>query len=142
MRRLDSVTRSPLYSLYGETISGVAILRAFGASSKFLRDMLRCVDTVCGSYFVVNRTLIMAIQNANPYYWMWGGIDQSCMNLLTCLLVSEVNRWLSIRFNLLSSVIVGLTGLTAILTPSIDASLAGFTLAFASTVTSDVSSFH
>lgn len=44
--RLDSVTRSPLDSIYGETISGVTILRAFGASSKFLRDMLRCVDTV------------------------------------------------------------------------------------------------
>jgi hypothetical protein len=42
----DSVTRSPLYSIYGETISGVTILRAFGASSKFLRDMLCCVDTV------------------------------------------------------------------------------------------------
>ena len=56
MRRLDSATRSPLYSIYGETIAGVAIIRAFGASSKFLRDMLRCVDT-----------------NTNPYYWMWGG---------------------------------------------------------------------
>jgi hypothetical protein len=32
--------------MYSETIAGVAILRAFGASSKFLRDMLRCVDTV------------------------------------------------------------------------------------------------
>jgi hypothetical protein len=58
------VTRSPLYSLYGETIAGVPIVRgksgfsrlwrtwaherilAFGASSKFLRDMLRCVDVV------------------------------------------------------------------------------------------------
>lgn len=46
MRRLDSVTRSPLYSIYGETIAGVTVLRAFGAGSKFLRDMLRCVDTV------------------------------------------------------------------------------------------------
>lgn len=42
----DSVTRSPLYSLYGETIAGVSVLRAFGASSKFMRDMLRCADTV------------------------------------------------------------------------------------------------
>ena len=32
MRRLDSVTRSPLYSLFGETVSGVAVIRAFGAS--------------------------------------------------------------------------------------------------------------
>ncbi|KAF8802271.1 multidrug resistance-associated ABC transporter [Phlegmacium glaucopus] len=101
---LDSVTRSPLYSIYGETISGVTIIRAFGASSKFLRDMLRCVDT-----------------NANPYYWMWG-----------------VNRWLSIRFNLLSAVVVGVTGLLCLVTPSISASTAGFALAFASTVTNDL----
>ncbi|KAF7983210.1 hypothetical protein HWV62_23484 [Athelia sp. TMB] len=46
MRRLDSVTRSPLYSIYGETIAGVTVLRAFGASSKYLRDMLTCVDMV------------------------------------------------------------------------------------------------
>lgn len=104
MRRLDSVTRSPLYSIYGETISGVTIIRAFGASSKFLRDMLKCVDT-----------------NTNPYYWMWG-----------------VNRWLSIRFNLLSAVIVGLTAFVSILSPTIDAALAGFILAFASTVTNDI----
>jgi ABC-type multidrug transport system fused ATPase/permease subunit len=54
MRRLDSVARSPLYSIYGETIAGAPILRAFGASSKFLRDMLRCVDT-----------------NTSPNYWQW-----------------------------------------------------------------------
>ncbi|KAI0754233.1 multidrug resistance-associated ABC transporter [Daedaleopsis nitida] len=104
MRRLDSVTRSPLYSIYGETIAGVAVLRAFGASSKFLRDMLRCADT-----------------NSNPYYWMWG-----------------VNRWLSARFNLLSSAVIGITAFVAVLTPTIDASLAGFALAFASSLLSDL----
>ncbi|RDB27902.1 ATP-dependent bile acid permease [Hypsizygus marmoreus] len=104
MRRLDSVTRSPLYSIYGETIAGVTILRAFGASSKFLRDMLCCVDT-----------------NSNPFYWMWG-----------------VNRWLSMRFNLLSSGVVGATALVCLITPSISASLAGFALAFASTITNDL----
>lgn len=36
--------------MYGETIAGVAILRSFGASSKFLRDMIRCVDTVSNSW--------------------------------------------------------------------------------------------
>lgn len=101
MRRLDSVTRSPLYSIYGETIAGVTILRAFGASSKFLRDMIRCVDT-----------------NANPYYWMWG-----------------VNRWLSTRFSLLSSALLGLTGFVAVLSPSISAALGGFALMFASSIT-------
>ena len=43
---LDSVSRSPLYSMYGETIAGVPVIRAFGAGSKFLRDMMSCVDTV------------------------------------------------------------------------------------------------
>ncbi|KAI0761279.1 multidrug resistance-associated ABC transporter [Trametes elegans] len=107
MRRLDSVTRSPLYSIYGETIAGVTVLRAFGASSKFLRDMLRCADT-----------------NSNPYYWMWG-----------------VNRWLSARFNLLSSAVIGITAFVAVLSPRIDASLAGFALAFASSLLGDVRRF-
>ncbi|KAJ6552062.1 hypothetical protein DFH09DRAFT_1086189 [Mycena vulgaris] len=39
-------TRSPLCSMYSETIAGVTTLRAFGASSKFLRDILRHVDAV------------------------------------------------------------------------------------------------
>ncbi|KAG7095389.1 hypothetical protein E1B28_006144 [Marasmius oreades] len=104
MRRLDSVTRSPIYSIYGETIAGVTILRAFGASSKFLRDMLRCLDT-----------------NVNPYYWMWG-----------------VNRWLSVRFNLLSCGIVGAMAVVAVWNPGLSASIAGFSLAFASTITGDL----
>ena len=72
---IDSVTRSPLYSIYGETIAGVTIIRAFGASSKFLRDMLRCVDTV-SHYFGTKCWLecLLCYQNSNPYYWMWGGI--------------------------------------------------------------------
>ncbi|KAJ7126325.1 P-loop containing nucleoside triphosphate hydrolase protein [Mycena epipterygia] len=106
MRRLGTFqhTRSPLYSVYSETIAGVTVLRAFGASSKFLRDMLRCVDT-----------------NSNPYYWLW-----------------VVNRWLSIRFNMLSSIIMGAISLVAVLNGSISASLAGFALAFANTITGDL----
>jgi ABC-type multidrug transport system fused ATPase/permease subunit len=45
MRRLDSVTRSPLYSLFGETVSGVAVYRAFGASTIALHDMIKLADT-------------------------------------------------------------------------------------------------
>ncbi|KAJ7147016.1 multidrug resistance-associated ABC transporter [Mycena epipterygia] len=104
MRRLDSVTRSPLYSMYSETIAGVAILRAFGASSKFLRDMLRHVDT-----------------NSNPAYWSWG-----------------INRWLTIRFITLSSVMTAVVALLAVLNKHISASLAGFALAFSNTITYDL----
>lgn len=125
MRRLDSVTRSPLYSIYGETIAGVTIIRAFGAGSKFLRDMLRNVDT-----------------NANPYFWML--VNSFAFMILPMMyFVSRwgVNRWLSVRFNLTSAAVVGITGVVVLLTPGIDAALAGFALAFVSNVTGDVRRF-
>jgi len=62
--------------------------------------------------------------------------------LLRLTAFRTVNRWLSVRFNLLSAVIVGLAAFVSILTPTIDAALAGFILAFASTVTNDVSVAH
>jgi hypothetical protein len=49
-----------------------------------------------------------------------------------------VNRWLSVRFNLLSAGIVGATGLACLITPGVSASTAGFALAFASTITTDL----
>ena len=49
-----------------------------------------------------------------------------------------MNRWLSMRFNLLSSAVVGVTGFALVLTPSVDASLAGFALAFATTISNDI----
>ena len=53
-------------------------------------------------------------------------------------LLFVVNRWLSVRFNLLSATVVGVTGLVCLVTPSISASTAGFTLAFVSTITNDL----
>ena len=49
-----------------------------------------------------------------------------------------MNRWLSVRISLLSVVVVGVTGLVSLVTPSISASTAGFALAFASTITNDL----
>jgi uncharacterized membrane protein len=49
-----------------------------------------------------------------------------------------VNGWLSVRFSLLSAVIVGLTAFVTIITPTIDAALAGFILTFAIIVTTEV----
>lgn len=100
MRRLDSVTRSPLYSLFGETVSGVAVIRAFGASTIALKQMMRLADT-----------------NILAFYWSW-----------------TVNRWLSARFNILSSIIVGIVAVVILITPSVSASMAGFALAFAGTI--------
>lgn len=103
MRRLDSVTRSPLYSLFGETVSGVAVIRAFGASTIALGQMMRLADT-----------------NIVSFAWTW-----------------TVNRWLSARFNVLSSLLVGLTA-GALLVRGADSATAGFTLSFTASIMHDL----
>lgn len=103
MRRLDSVTRSPLYSLFGETVSGVAVIRAFGASTIALSQMMRLADT-----------------NIVSFAWTW-----------------TVNRWLSARFNFLSSLLVGITA-GAMLVRGADSATAGFTLSFTVSIMNDV----
>ncbi|KAL1411123.1 hypothetical protein Q8F55_002073 [Vanrija albida] len=103
MRRLDSVTRSPLYSLFGETVSGVAVIRAFGASTVALKQMMKLEDT-----------------NMLAFCWTW-----------------TINRWLSARFNMLSSLLVGITA-CAMLVSGVNAAFAGFALAFATTIMHDL----
>jgi hypothetical protein len=49
-----------------------------------------------------------------------------------------VNRWLSVRFNLLSAAIMAVTGIVAVLNGNISASLAGFSLTFANTIMGDM----
>ncbi len=103
MRRLDSTTKSPLYALYSEVVSGVQVLRAYGASTQSLRLMLSIADT-----------------NTGAFIWFW------------CL-----NRWISTRFNMLSSMVIGLTGV-AVLLGNVSAAQAGFALAFASSISGDM----
>ncbi|KIR78450.1 ATP-binding cassette transporter [Cryptococcus gattii EJB2] len=112
MRRLDSVTRSPLYSLFGETVSGVAVLRAFGAISignMALQNMMKLADT-----------------NLLAFAWSW-----------TVNRWLSADHGLA-RFNLLSAVLVGLTAVAVLIAPNVNAAMAGFALAFAGTVCHDL----
>ena len=45
LRRLDSVTRSPIYSSFSETLSGIYTIRAFGATQRFLSAFSALLDT-------------------------------------------------------------------------------------------------
>ena len=54
LKRMDSVSRSPLFSHFSETIVGVSTIRAFGASRLFTQEMLTRVDT-----------------NTRPSYYVW-----------------------------------------------------------------------
>ncbi|KAF6241708.1 hypothetical protein HO173_000419 [Letharia columbiana] len=45
LKRLESVQRSPLYQQFGETLSGIVTIRAYGEERRFIRDNQTRVDT-------------------------------------------------------------------------------------------------
>ncbi|CAO3650129.1 unnamed protein product [Cunninghamella blakesleeana] len=44
LRRLLSISRSPIYSHFGETIVGISTVRAFGVTRQFLQEMMELLD--------------------------------------------------------------------------------------------------
>ncbi|KAI8390314.1 P-loop containing nucleoside triphosphate hydrolase protein [Blakeslea trispora] len=44
LNRVQSVTESPIITQFGETIAGMATIRAFGVSDQFMAEMLRRID--------------------------------------------------------------------------------------------------
>jgi ABC-type multidrug transport system fused ATPase/permease subunit len=45
LKRLESVERSPLFQQFGETLSGVTTIRAYGDERRFIRDNLTRINT-------------------------------------------------------------------------------------------------
>ncbi|CAG8606010.1 17882_t:CDS:10 [Rhizophagus irregularis] len=98
MKRLDSVTKSPIYSHFGETIIGISTIRAYGATKRFMEEMLLRIDS-----------------NNRPFF-------------MKCTL----NRWLSVRFNILGSLLTFIAGVFILWNlDRIDAGLAGLSMSFA-----------
>ncbi|SCV71654.1 BQ2448_3242 [Microbotryum intermedium] len=44
LNRFDSVSKSPIFSIFGESLAGVSTIRAFGDSTRFMRDIFKLVD--------------------------------------------------------------------------------------------------
>ncbi|KAJ3345283.1 hypothetical protein HDU83_004237 [Entophlyctis luteolus] len=55
IKRLESTTKSPIYSMFSETLVGVSTIRAYGAESRFIAENLNRVDT-----------------NHRAFFYMWG----------------------------------------------------------------------
>ncbi|KAG8549737.1 hypothetical protein GDO81_019822 [Engystomops pustulosus] len=65
LRRLDSVTRSPIYSHFGETVSGLSVIRAYGHQQRFLQhneDTLDINQKSVYSWIVSNRWLAIRLE--------------------------------------------------------------------------------
>ncbi|KAM6306423.1 ATP-binding cassette sub-family C member 2 [Aegotheles albertisi] len=65
LRRLDSVTRSPIYSHFGETVSGLSVIRAYGHQERFLQQNERTMDInqkSVYSWIISNRWLAIRLE--------------------------------------------------------------------------------
>ncbi|KAI9478028.1 MAG: hypothetical protein EXX96DRAFT_539173 [Benjaminiella poitrasii] len=54
MKRLNSVSRSPIYVQFNETVVGIATIRAFGCQKRFIEENYKRIDA-----------------NNRPFLWMW-----------------------------------------------------------------------
>ncbi|CAN0378876.1 unnamed protein product, partial [Discosporangium mesarthrocarpum] len=72
LKRLDSITRSPIYAHFGETLGGLSAIRAFGHMKLFARTNERLLDNNLSSYFALK----------------------------------VVDRWLSVRLEMLGNIVV------------------------------------
>ncbi len=52
LKRLDSVGRSPLYALLGETLDGVSTIRAYNADSALISKITKMLDSQQNAYFL------------------------------------------------------------------------------------------
>ena len=53
LKRIDSVTRSPIHALFGETLDGPATIRAFGSQQALFDRMTRMVDVQQHAFFLL-----------------------------------------------------------------------------------------
>jgi ABC-type multidrug transport system fused ATPase/permease subunit len=146
LRRLDSVTRSPLYATFSEVIAGVQTIRAFGGSTSMLQLMTQIVcesgsiglDTLA-HMFAFHYRLIgpFALPRKEPEGVLILTFSVFLSNIACSVWNWLLSRWISARFNLLSSAIVGMTAVVVLITPT-SASLAGFALSFALSVSMDI----
>lgn len=61
LKRLESVSRSPIYSHFGETITGAVTIRAFGQEARFIHDSQTKVDLnqICYYPSIVSNRCLM-----------------------------------------------------------------------------------
>ena len=70
LRRLDSVTRSPLLANYAETLTGLVTIRAYGVQDRFLKEGRRMLDNNDRAFYVflcMNRWLTLRLETMTAF---------------------------------------------------------------------------
>ncbi|KAI4140681.1 MAG: hypothetical protein L6R39_005689 [Caloplaca ligustica] len=77
LKRLESVQKSPLYQHFGETLSGITTIRAYGHERRFIRDNLNRVDKHNRPYiylWAANRWLALRVDVAGALVSFFAGV--------------------------------------------------------------------
>ena len=107
LKRLDAVTRSPIFAWFSESLAGLSTIRAFNQQSIFVGANQKRIDH----------------------------------NQICYLQSVSVNRWLSMRLELLGALIiltVAFLAISALVTTGVDAGLVGLVLSYALNTTSSI----
>ncbi|KAJ6591736.1 P-loop containing nucleoside triphosphate hydrolase protein [Mycena vulgaris] len=107
LKRLDAVSRSPIFAWFSESLAGVSTIRSFNQQRVFIKANERHIDR----------------------------------NQIAFLPSISVNRWLSIRLEIVGAVIilmVALLAMGALITTGVDAGLVGLVLSYAMNTTSSL----
>ncbi|KAJ3412857.1 hypothetical protein HDV05_008793 [Chytridiales sp. JEL 0842] len=118
LKRLDSILRSPIFSHFGETLTGVVIIRAFGQSHRFMQESIRRFnDSTRASYFLMvsNQWLAIRIQTVGTVVVFvtgllvllsnlgpeWAGLVLNLTFTLTDTLMNLVRQqsWMEMAYN-------------------------------------------
>ena len=70
LKRLESVTRSPIYNHFSETLSGVSVIRAFSHQNQFIEQSETRVDDNQRCYYpnIVSNRLVNSIDCLSFYH--------------------------------------------------------------------------
>ncbi|CAG8435018.1 7255_t:CDS:10 [Diversispora eburnea] len=77
LKRMDSTTRSPLYSHFTESLIGITTIRAFGAAERFMQEMLSKIDNNLRPFFyvwIVNRWLSIRYNISGAFITFLAGL--------------------------------------------------------------------
>ncbi|GAA5979907.1 hypothetical protein JCM11641_007582 [Rhodosporidiobolus odoratus] len=70
LKRFESVTKSPIFSLFGEALQGVSTIRAYGDASRFMQNIFDLLDENNRPFFTLwlgNRWLSVRVDTAGAF---------------------------------------------------------------------------